>query len=249
MTENSTSSAQASARLYGLGLGPGDPELVTLKALRILGQVPVIAYPSAEGTPSLVRQIAAPHLHDGLIEIDMAMPMVEARFPAQQVYQVAAEQISQHLRAGRSVAVLCEGDPLFYGSFMYLYQRLEGVAPIEIVPGVTSVTACAAVAGLPLVARKDSLTVLPGPLDDERLTRRLTSSESDEQAFAIMKVGRHFARLKALLERLGLLEHAWYVERASMADQRVARLSAVEQSQAPYFSMILLHKRGRADVN
>ncbi len=238
--------------LYGLGLGPGDPELVTLKAHRLLQEVEVIAYPSAEGTPSLVRAIAQPHLREGLIEIDMAMPMVEARFPAQQVYDVAAEQIRAHLAQGRSVAVLCEGDPLFYGSFMYLYQRLETDAAVEVVPGVTSVSACAAAAGLPLVARKDILTVLPGPLSDEALTRRLTQGQNaghvEEQAFAIMKVGRHFARLKALLGQLGLAEQAWYVERATTAEQRVERLADVEQAKAPYFSMILLHKRGRADA-
>ncbi len=252
MNNDPSNTASRQGLLYGLGLGPGDPELMTLKAHRLLQQVEVIAYPSAEGTPSLVRAIAAPYLPKGVIEIDMAMPMVEARFPAQQVYDAAADQISQHLNEGRSVAVLCEGDPLFYGSFMYLYQRLEGQAPVQIVPGVTSLSACAAAAGLPLVARKDILTVLPGPLSDEALTRRLTQGksldQSQDQAFAIMKVGRHFARLKALLGRLGLADQAWYIERATTSEQRVERLADVDQANAPYFSMILLHKRGRADA-
>ena len=236
--------SSTNGKVYGLGLGPGDPDLITVKALKILQTADVIAYPSAEGVPSLVRSIAAPNLPGHQIEIDMAMPMAVERFPAKQVYDKAAIEIKAHAEQGRTIAVLCEGDPFFFGSFMYLYQRLVSQLEIEIVPGVTSVAACASVAGLPLVARNESLTVLPGPLDDQALEARLEQAD----AFVIMKVGRHFLRLKALLSKLGYLERAWYIERATMEQQKVAMLGDVEQATAPYFSMILVHKRGRADA-
>ena len=170
------------------------------------------------------------------------MPMVAARFPAQEVYDRAAEEIGGELEGGRDVAVLCEGDPFFYGSFMYLFGRMAERYPVEVVPGVSSLTACAAVLDAPLAARNDVLTVLPAPLDSSILKARLEACE----AAAIIKVGRHFARVRTLLEELGLAADARYVERATMADQRVLPLDAVEADSVPYFSMILVHERGAA---
>ncbi len=228
--------------LHGLGVGPGDPELITLKALRLLRAAPVIAYPAPEQGPSLARAIAAPHLPDGRIEIAIRMPMVAERFPAQEVYDGAAAEIGGHLAAGRDVAVLCEGDPFFYGSFMYLFGRVAERFPVAVVPGVSSLTACAAVAGAPLAARNDVLTVLPAPLDTDALEARLAAAD----ALAILKVGRHLPRLRALLDRAGLLDHAQYVERATLDGQTVLPLAAATAEKAPYFSMILVHRRARA---
>jgi precorrin-2/cobalt-factor-2 C20-methyltransferase len=229
-------------RLYGLGVGPGDPELITLKAWRLLRRVPVVAYPAPTGGASFARGIVASWLSPAQIELVISVPMEEARFPAQSVYDHAAEAIGQHLDAGRDVAVLCQGDPFFYGSFMYLFGRLAERYPCTIVPGVSSLGACAAAAGFPLAARNDAVSVLPATLPDAELTRRLEACD----AAAIIKLGRHFARVRALLDQLGLAAGARYVERATLAEARVLALDAVEPSDAPYFSMILLHRRGEA---
>ncbi len=231
-------------KLYGLGLGPGDPELMTLKAVRILSACPVIAWPAPDTGPSFARQIAASHLPGGQIEIPIVVPMRTERFPAQDVYDRAAVEISLHLDAGRDVAVLCEGDPFFYGSFMYLFERLAGRYPTEVVPGVSSIMAAASRAGRPLSARNDVLTVLPGPLEDALLIQRI----NDADAVAIIKIGKHFKRLRALIESLNLLPHAVYAERVSLGAERLMPLADVSEDTAPYFSLILIYKGGEAWV-
>jgi len=223
-----------SGTLYGVGLGPGDPELITLKAARLIGAAAVIAYPALEDGDSLARAIAADLIPEGAREIVLRIPMLDQRGPAQAAYDRGAEEIATALRAGDDVVMLCEGDPLFYGSFMYVHARLSGQFDVQVVPGVTSVTACAALAGLPLAARNEVLTVLPGTLPDDALRSRLEMA----QAAAIMKVGRHLGRIKAVIDALGLMERAVYVERASLPNQRVMPLA--EATDAPYFSMILL---------
>ena len=224
---------------WGLGVGPGDPELITLKAARILKSAPVIAYPAPDAGDSLARAIAAPHLPGGQIEIVVRTPMTADRFPAQEVYDRAAAEIGAHLDEGRDVAVLCEGDPFFYGSFMYLYARLALRWRVEVVPGVSSLTACAAAARAPLAARDDVLTVIPATLPEPELMRRLEAGE----AAALVKVGRHLAKARRVLGAHGLLETARYVERATMAAERVLPLADVVDDAAPYFSMILVHRR------
>ena len=251
-----------SGTVYGIGVGPGDPELITLKGARLLSACPVIAYPAPETGDSLARRIAAPHIPGDATEIIIRTPMSTDRFPAEEVYDRAALTIGEHLAAGRDVAVLCEGDPFFYGSFMYLFARLAEQWPVEVVPGVSSLMACAATLGAPqrrlegfrqaaldavtlgapLAARNDVLTVLPAPLDDAILSDRLAGCD----AAAIIKVGRHFGRVRALLNTLGLAEHARYIERATMSEQRVVALDEVDSDSVPYFSMILVHTRGTA---
>ncbi len=231
-----------SAKIYGLGVGPGDPELMTLKALRLLRRVSVIAYPAPEEGPSFARRVVARWVSPAQIELPIRMPMETARFPAQQVYDRAATEIASHLGAGREVAVLCQGDPFFYGSFMYLFGRLAERFPVEVVPGVSSLTACAAAAHWPLAARNDALTVLPATLDDAALEARLAATD----AAAILKLGRHFGRVRTLLERLGVDSYARYIEHASLVSQRILPLAEVEPESVPYFSMILWHRRGSA---
>jgi precorrin-2/cobalt-factor-2 C20-methyltransferase len=230
------------ATVFGVGVGPGDPELLTLKALRLIKAAPVIAYPAPEHGDSLARSIVASHLPGNQVEIAIRMPLEVARFPAQAVYDRAAEEIAAHLKAGRDVAVLCQGDPFFYGSFMYLFGRLAQHWPVTVVPGVSSLTTCAAVLGAPLAARDDVLTVLPAPLPEDVLEARLR----DADAAAIMKLGRHFAKVRRVLARLGLLERARYVEHASMTTQRVLGLDQVRDDAVPYFAMVLVHRRGEA---
>jgi precorrin-2/cobalt-factor-2 C20-methyltransferase len=228
--------------LYGLGIGPGDPELITVKALRLLRAAPVLAYPAPETGESLARSIVAPLLPGGQVEIAIRVPLLAERFPAQEVYDRASVELSGHLTAGRDVAVLCEGDPFFYGSFMFLFARMAERFPVEVVPGVSSLTACAAVLGAPLAARNDVLSVVPAPLDEAELKARLSSGD----ATAIIKIGRHFAKLRRVLDELGLSERARYVERATMDSQRILPLDSVDPADVPYFSMVLLHKRGEA---
>ena len=223
--------------LYGIGVGPGDPELMTLKACRLIAAAKVVAYPAPDTGDSFARRIAADIIPAEAEEIPMVVPMRAERFPAQQVYAEAAEMIATHLDQGTDVAVLCEGDPFFYGSFMYLFSRLTDRFPVEIVPGVSSLTACAAALKRPLTARNDVLTVLPGPLPDNKLRKRIEAA----QAIAIMKVGRHLGRIRALLDDMGLTANAGYIERASLGTEHVSKLADAPDN-APYFSMILIYK-------
>ena len=222
--------------VYGLGVGPGDPELITVKALRILQHAAVVAYPVQKGG-GVARAIVAEHLRPDQIEIAIDTPMTGGD-AAQPGYDAAAAAIVAHLEQGRDVAVLCEGDPLFYGSFMYLMSRLAGRHAIEVVPGVSSLTACAAAVPLALVGRDERLLVMPATLDDERLRQGLAAAE----CAALFKIGRHCARLRDMLKSLGLLERAYYVERASRTGQRVVPLADVDPDSATYFAVILVIK-------
>ena len=226
----------------GVGVGPGDPELLTLKGLRIVRKADVLAYPAPLEGPSFARSIVAPHLDGGRIELPIRMPMQAARFPAQAVYDRAAREIAAYLEAGRGVAVLCQGDPFLYGSFLYLFARLSADWPVEVVPGVSSLAACAAAAGSALAARNDALSVLPAPLGDAELEARLSTCD----AAALVKVGRHFGRVRSLLIQLGLADRALLVIHAGLPDERVLPLASADPADVPYFSTILLHKRGRA---
>ncbi|SES29196.1 precorrin-2/cobalt-factor-2 C20-methyltransferase [Tranquillimonas rosea] len=223
--------------LYGIGLGPGDPELVTLKAARLIAACPVVAYPTLSGGASFARSIAADLIAPRTAEIVMDVPMTTDRAPAQAAYDDGAARIAAALDSGADVACLCEGDPFFYGSFMYLHSRLADRYAVEVIPGVTALTACAARAGRPLAARNARLTVLPGPLGAEALRDRIDGAE----AVAVMKVGRHLPKIRAVIDALGLTDGAVYVERATLGDERVCPLAEAPET-APYFSTILVMK-------
>jgi precorrin-2/cobalt-factor-2 C20-methyltransferase len=223
--------------LYGVGVGPGAPDLMTLRAARLIAGAAVIAYPTLAGAASFARAIAADLIAPAAREIVMDVPMSVERAPAQAAYDAGAAEIAAALDAGQDVVCLCEGDPFFYGSFMYLFARLSGRYRVEVVPGVTSITACAARAGKPLVARNERLTVLPGPLSEDELRARIDGAES----VVIMKVGRHLPKIRAVIADLGLTEMAVYVERATLPDELVLPLAEAPE-RAPYFSMILLTK-------
>ena len=224
--------------LYGIGVGPGDPELLTLKAHRLLTAATVIAYPAPDDGESFARSIVAQYLKPEQTEIPIVIPMRTERFPASQVYDEKSAQIAGHLRADEDVVVLCEGDPFFFGSFMYLFERLSGDFSCEVVPGISSLMAASAVLKQPLAARNDVLTILPAPLDDETLLDRLNSAD----AVAIIKIGRHFSRVRDLIERTGLMDRAGYLERVSLGNQQVMPLVKVSEDTAPYFSIILIYK-------
>lgn len=219
--------------LRGVGLGPGDPGLITRRAAALIGAASVVAYPSLAGGDSLARAIAADLIPTGAREIRIDLPMTRDRAPAQAAYDAGAARIAEVLAEGEDVVCLCEGDPLFYGSFMYLMARLRPRFAVEVVPGVTSLTACAAAAGLPLAARDAVLTILPGTLPDAAIRERLRGADT----VALMKVGRHLPRLRSLLAAEGLT--GTYVERATLGAERVLPLGEAPE-EAPYFSMILV---------
>lgn len=226
------------ATLYLLGVGPGDPELVTLKAVRVLAGVAVVAYPRTGDGGTLALDIARPHVSATVLHEPVELPMSPDRGPARAAYDAGAAKISAHLEAGRSVAYLCEGDPLFYGSAMYLLSRMPASASVEIVPGVTSLTAAAAAIARPLAARNELLKVLPAPLGDDVLRAELMAAP----AVAIIKVGRHFDRIRALLAETGHAAGAVVVEHATTARQRITPLGDFAHHERPYFSTILCYR-------
>ncbi|MFD0381830.1 precorrin-2 C(20)-methyltransferase [Streptomyces stramineus] len=234
-------------RLYGVGLGPGDPSLLTLRAVEVIAAADVVAYHSARHGRSIARSIAERHLRADHIEERLVYPVtVETtdhpggyRGAMEEFYEEAAARLAAHLDAGRTVAVLAEGDPLFYSSYMHMHKRLADRYPTEVIPGVTSVSAAAAALGTPLVEGEEVLTILPGTLPEEELTARLVSTDSA----VVMKLGRTFPAVRGALERSGRLADARYVERATMPGQRTEALAEVDPESVPYFSVAVLPSR------
>ncbi len=236
-------------RLYAVGVGPGDPELLTLKAARIIRAAPVVAYHSGTRGVSIARSIVADLLAPNAIEELLTYPVTVGQtehregYPGVigEFYDASAERLASHLEAGRDVVVLAEGDPLFYSSYMYLHDRLAKRFACEIVPGVTSISAASAAAATPLVRHEDVLTVLPGTLPVPELARRL----ADTEAAAIMKLGRTFSGVVEALRQTGRLAEARYVERASTGAELVRPVLDVDPATVPYFSMIIVPGRDR----
>ncbi|MCA2216526.1 precorrin-2 C(20)-methyltransferase [Jidongwangia harbinensis] len=231
-------------RLFGVGLGPGDPELVTVKAARLIESAGVVAYHAARHGRSNARAIAEPYLRAGQIEEALIYPVTTEttdhpggyQGAIDEFYRSCAERLAAHLDAGRDVVVLAEGDPFFYGSYMHMHKRLAHRYETAVVPGVTSVSAAAAVLGRPLVERDEVLTVLPGTLPPEELAARLAATDSA----AVMKLGRTFEGVRTALETAGRLDDAWYVERATTDRERHGPLADVDPASVPYFSLALL---------
>ncbi|GAA5016892.1 precorrin-2 C(20)-methyltransferase [Kitasatospora paranensis] len=238
MTERQT------GRLYGVGLGPGDPSLLTVRAAELIGKADVVAYHSARHGRSIARSIADRYLTGGQIEEKLVYPItVEPtdhpggyRGALDDFYEEASARLAAHLDAGRDVVVLAEGDPLFYGSYQHMHKRLAHRYPTEVVPGVTSVSAAAARLGSALVEAEETLTIIPGTLPEEELTARLAAADSA----VIMKLGRTFPAVRRALERAGRLADAQYVERAFMDGERTLPLAEVDADSVPYFSVAVL---------
>jgi precorrin-2 C20-methyltransferase/precorrin-3B C17-methyltransferase len=234
----------AMGRLYGVGVGPGDPELTTLKAARLIRTADVVAYHSGVGMQSNARRIAADLITDGVIEEDLVYPVTTGLTDhpggyagaMAEFYEASAERLAAHLAQGRTVVLLAEGDPLFYGSYMYLHDRLSDRFETEVVPGVPSFAAATATVASPLVRQTDVLTILPGTLPESELARRL----ADTHGAIIMKLGRTFPKVRSALEQAGRLDHAMYVERASMPGQRWLPVREVDPESVPYFSLIVV---------
>ena len=237
-------------KLWGVGLGPGDPELVTVKAAKVIAAADVVAFHSAAHGRSISRAIAAPYLRGNQIEEHLVYPVTTEttdhpggyQGAIDEFYVASAERLAAHLEAGRSVALLAEGDPLFYSSYMHMHKRLVERFEAEIVPGVTSVSAAAAALGTPLCEGDEVLTILPGTLPEAELARRL----ADTDAAAIMKLGRTYPAVRQALSDSGRLDEARYVERASTGRQRVLDAADVVDDDVPYFSIVLVPGAGNA---
>lgn len=236
--------ARTTGRLYGIGTGPGDPELLTLKTVRLLAECPVVSYFCKRGSKGRARTSCDAHIHHHHLELALVYPVTtELRHTSAEYhaciegfFDEAAEAVAEQLQAGKDVAMLNEGDAFFYGSFMHVFLRLKDRFDITVVPGVNSVMACGALLPRPLIMRDDVLTVIPGTLDDASLRASMAGSK----ATVIMKVGSNLDRICRMAKELGMADRAWYVEKASMPGERVMPLSEVGEGKAPYFSMVLI---------
>lgn len=236
-------SAPQPGTLYGVGVGPGDPELLTMKAVRILAAAPVIAYFAKRGRPGHARRIAGDHFNPDADVLRFEYPLTternagdpEYRAVLDTFYDKTARELDINLRQGQDVAVLCEGDPFLYGSFILIYDRLRNANTV-IVPGITGMGGCWSEAQTPMTRGNDVLTVLPGTLDEDALAQRLAATD----AAVIMKVGRNLPKIRNALARAGAAERALYVERGTQAGARVQPLGEMTETPAPYFSLILV---------
>lgn len=234
---------------HGVGLGPGDPELLTVKAVRLIESCGALAYFAKAGRRGNARTIVDRWVPAGKPEMPLYYPMTtETHFGEEAYisalsgfYEESVARIAAVLDEGRDVVLACEGDPMFYGSFMHLYIRLKDLYPTKITPGVTGMAGCWGAAGLPMTWGDDVLTVLPGTLDEEALTEKLAATD----AAVIMKLGSNFPKVRRAIERAGLLARATYVERGTMAGEAVVRLADKTECTAPYFSLILIPGEGR----
>lgn len=236
------SSLNSTGKLYIIGVGPGDPDLITLKAVRLIGMADVIAYPVTESGKSRARRIAAEFITPHHQTIGYTLPMSVDPTPGQAAYDAVANQMRAHLNAGRTVALLCEGDPFLYGSGTHIFNRLAADYETNVIPGVTSLTASAAASGEPLVIRNETLKVLPAPLPAEKLKAELQSFDRA----AIIKLGRHFEKVCDVLQELNLVNSAVLIANASADEQTVVPLANVDPTSGEYFAMILVRKEPAA---
>lgn len=228
----------ATGTLFGVGVGPGDPKLMTIRAGEVIRDADVLAFPVNQAGESRARAIAAPIISGNAEELPVHIPMQTDPAPAQAAYDEAATKIASHLDAGKNVAWLCVGDPMFYGTFMYLVARLESTYPVEVVPGVTSLTACAAQTNHALAGRNDILSVIPATLGEDDLVSAIKRAD----AAVIIKVGRHVAKVRRVLDGLGLSSHATILEGATSTEESISSLADISADDQSYFSTILVRQ-------
>lgn len=235
--------------IYGLGLGPGDPDLMTVRADRLLRKARHVAFFRKAGRKGQARQCVEGLIPEAAVEYPMEYPVTteipftdpEYNRLLAQFYETCTARLVELARAGEDVVVLCEGDPFFYGSFMHLYMRLLDQVPVEVVPAITGMSAAWTATGAPITWGDDVLGVLMGTLPEAALVDGISRSD----AVVIMKIGRHIDKVRAALRAAGKYEQAWLVEYASMPQQTVQRLAEVEGKVTPYFSIIIVHGEGR----
>ena len=236
-------------RLIVVGVGPGDPELLTLKAARVIAAAPVVGYFAKRGSPGQARTIAGALVRSDADELRFDYPFTTELLPddaryreaIDDFYEDSAGALAARLDAGKDVALLCEGDPFFYGSSVHLFARLGAAYRCEVVPGISAMSGCWSRAHLPLAHGETALSVVPGTLGAAVLAARLAGDD----AAVIMKVGRNLGKIRAVLAAAGRDDGAVYVERGTMAEERILPLAAAVEP-APYFSLVLVPARGRA---
>lgn len=238
-----------SGRVIGVGLGPGDPDLMSVRADRLIRGASRIAYFRKAGRPGRARTLIDGMLAAGVREIAMEYPVtteIPVDDPAYNrclsgFYATCRDRLRAEVESGHDVIVPCEGDPFFYGSFMHLYERLRHDIPVSVVPGITGMSAAWTATGSPITWGDDVLAVLMGTLPEADLARRMAEAD----ALVVMKLGRNMAKVTRALDSAGLVDRAWLVECAAMAEQRVVRLAEAGERTPPYFSIVLVHGRGR----
>ena len=231
-----------------VGLGPGDPDLMSLRAARLVQSARQIAHFRKAGRPGQARRIVEGMLAQDVTEYAMEYPMTTELNFASAEYDVALAQFYDHwaarlrdLAQGDEVIVLCEGDPFFYGSFMHLYNRLRGIVDVQVVPGITGMSGCWTATGQPITWGDDVMTVLMGTLPEADLVTHMRAAD----ALVVMKTGRNLAKIRTALAQVGRLEQAWIVESGTMPGQTVGRLVDYAPQVCPYFSIVLVHGHGR----
>jgi precorrin-2/cobalt-factor-2 C20-methyltransferase len=238
-----------SGTLFGVGLGPGDPDLMSLRAHRLLGATRHVAYFRKAGRPGQARRIVEGLLRQDVTEFAMEypvtteIPLSDPRYNVMlaNFYAHCAEHVLDLLGSGQDVVVLCEGDPFFYGSFMHLYTRLKDLAPVQVVPAITGMSGAWTATGTPITWGDDVMTVLMGTLPETTLSQHMARAD----ALVVMKIGRNLEKVRRAITQAGRLSSAWLVEYATMPDEKVSRLSDVTDTITPYFSIVIIHGQGR----
>ena len=239
----------STGKIYGVGLGPGNPDLMSVRANRLLRNARHVAFFRKPGSSGLARKIVDGIIPGDAVEFPMEypvtteIPVIDPRY--NQLLAAFYEDCATHLktlsRQGEDVIVLCEGDPFFYGSFMHLYSRLRDGSDVEIVPAITGMSGAWTATGDPITWGDDVLTVLVGTLPEETLAKQMAQTD----ALVVMKIGRNIEKVKRALRTSGLYDRAWIVEYAQMPNQTVTKLSDVREQVTPYFSIIIVHGQGR----
>lgn len=235
--------------VYGTGLGPGDPDLMSVRADKLVRRTRHVAYFRKAGRAGRARGIVNGMLRDDVVEFAMEYP-VTTEIPLSDpryndilsaFYGDCVAHLKALVAAGEDVVVLCEGDPFFYGSFMHLYTRLRGEVPVQVVPAISGMSAAWTATGEPITWGDDVLSVLMATLPEDELAARM----ADADALVVMKIGRNMPRVRAALEKAGKLDRAWLVECASMDGQAVMKLTDADERVSPYFSIVMVHGQGR----
>lgn len=229
--------------LYGIGVGPGDPELLTIKAARILGEVDLIFTAASPGNDySIAQEIAKPHLKPGLEVRRLDFPMVGDEAALSAAWKANAEEIAEILKSGRSAAFLTLGDPMTYSTYGYVLPYLAETLPPEAVvtvPGITSYQMAASRLNKPLVTGLESLTVMSGVEDPEKLGELLDKTDN----VAILKTYRSFENIMKMLKKKGLAKHATLYSKVGLPDEEIRRdLETADITKPPYLSLMIVNK-------